>query len=148
METFITLPSPSGGFNVTFPPSKLRFFDVRGPAYGPYSPWRFGLVDQQPASGLLDLGILVPSSAILPLAMLKPKYSMVSRLLCSLCALSVSPNRSPRSNYPAQLRIVMMLDQNSPTACMELRPVVFTVPLERRPKKHGGPYIKFSPGVP
>jgi len=83
------------------------------------SPWRFRLVDQQPASGLLDLGILVPSSAILPLAMLEPKYSMVSRLLCSLCALSVSPNRSPCSNYPAQLRIVMVLDQNSPTACME-----------------------------
>ena len=41
------------------------------------SPWRFRLVDQQPASGLLDLGILVPSSAILPLAMLEPKYSMV-----------------------------------------------------------------------
>ena len=98
------------------------------------SPWRFRLVDQQPASGLLDLGILVPSSAILPLAMLEPKYSMVSRLLCSLCALSVSPNRSPCSNYPAQLRIVMVLDQNSPTACMERRPVVFTVPLERRPK--------------
>ena len=51
------------------------------------SPWRFRLVDQQPASGLLDLGILVPSSAILPLAMLEPKYSMVPRLLCSLRAL-------------------------------------------------------------
>merc|ERR1712139_497404 len=63
---------------------------------------------------------------ILPLAMLEPKYSMVSRLLCSLCALSVSPNRSPCSNDPAQLRIVMVLDQNSPTACMERRPVVFT----------------------
>ena len=59
------------------------------------SPWRFRLVDQQPASGLLDLGILVPSSAILPLAMLEPKYSMVPRLLCSLRALRASPNRSP-----------------------------------------------------
>ena len=124
---------------------KLRFFDVRGPEYGPYSPWRFSLVDQQPASGLLDLGILVPSSAILPLAMLEPKYSMVSRLLCSLCALSVSPNRSPCSNYPAQLRIVMVLDQNSPTACMERRPVVFTVPLERRPKKTWGLLHEIQP---
>ena len=109
------------------------------------SPWRFRLVDQQPASGLLDLGILVPSSAILPLAMLEPKYSMVSRLLCSLCALSVSPNRSPCSNDPAQLRIVMVLDQNSPTACMERRPVVFTVPLERRPKKTWGLLHEIQP---
>ena len=109
------------------------------------SPWRFRLVDQQPASGLLDLGILVPSSAILPLAMLEPKYSMVSRLLCSLCALSVSPNRSPCSNYPAQLRIVMVLDQNSPTACMERRPVVFTVPLERRLKKIWGLLHEIQP---
>ena len=98
------------------------------------SPWRFRLVDQQPASGLLDRGILVPSSAILPLAMLEPKYSMVPRLLCSLRALRESPNRSLSSNDPAQLRIVMVLDQNSPTACMERRPVVFTMPLERRPK--------------
>ena len=133
--------TPDSSFHTTNSPAhpprahKLRFFDVRGPEYGPYSPWRFRLVDQQPASGLLDLGILVPSSAILPLAMLEPKYSMVSRLLCSLCALSVSPNRSPCSNDPAQLRIVMVLDQNSPTACMERRPVVFTVPLERRLKK-------------
>ena len=109
------------------------------------SPWRFRLVDQQPASGLLDRGILVPSSAILPLAMLEPKYSMVSRLLCSLCALSVSPNRSPCSNYPAQLRIVMVLDQNSPTACMERRPVVFTVPLERRLKKIWGLLHEIQP---
>merc|ERR1711965_379032 len=104
--------TPDSSFHTTNSPAhpprahKLRFFDVRGPEYGPYSPWRFRLVDQQPASGLLDLGILVPSSAILPLAMLEPKYSMVPRLLCSLCALSVSPNRSPCSNYPAQLRIV------------------------------------------
>ena len=42
------------------------------------------------------------------------------------------------SNDPAQLRIVMVLDQNSPTACMERRPVVFTVPLERRLKKIWG----------
>ena len=103
------------------------------------------LIDQQPASGLLDLGILVPSSAILPLAMLEPKYSMVSRLLCSLCALSVSPNRSPCSNDPAQLRIVMVLDQNSPTACMERRPVVFTVPLERRLKKIWGLLHEIQP---
>ena len=109
------------------------------------SPWRFRLVDQQPASGLLDLGILVPSSAILPLAMLEPKYSMVSQLLCSLCALSVSPNRSPCSNYPAQLRIMMVLDQNSPTACMERRPVVFTVSLERRPKKTWGLLHEIQP---
>jgi hypothetical protein len=112
------------------------------------SPWRFRLVGQQPASGLLDRGILVQSSAILPLAMLEPKYSMVPRLLCTLLALRASPNRSPCSNDPAQLRIVMVLDQNSPTACMERRPVVFTVPLERRPKKHGGYYMKFSPGRP
>ena len=109
------------------------------------SPWRFRLVDQQPASGLLDLGILVPSSAILPLAMLEPKYSMVSRLLCSLCALSVSPNRSPCSNYPAQLRIVMMLDQNSSAACMERHPVAFTVPIERRPKKTWGLLRQIQP---
>ena len=64
---------------------------------GPYSPWRFRLVDQQPASGLLDRGILVSSSAILPLAMLEPKYSTVPRLLCSLRALRESPNRSPSS---------------------------------------------------
>ena len=122
-----------------------RFWAARWPKYGPYSPWRFRLVDQQPASGLLDLGILVPSSAILPLAMLEPKYSMVSRLLCSLCALSVSPNRSPCSNDPAQLRIVMVLDQNSPTACMERRPVVFTVPLERRLKKIWGLLHEIQP---
>ena len=61
------------------------------------SPWRFRLVDQQPASGLLDLGILALSSAIQPLAMLEPKYSMVPRLLCSLRALRESPNRSPSS---------------------------------------------------
>jgi hypothetical protein len=102
------------------------------------SPWRFRLVDQQPASGLLDLGILVPFSAILPSAMLEPKYLMVPRLLCSLRALSASPNRSPCRNDPAQLRIVMVLDHNSPTACMERRLVVFTVPLERRPKKNMG----------
>ena len=143
--------TPDSSFHTTNSPAhpprahKLRFFDVRGPEYGPYSPWRFRLVDQQPASGLLDLGILVPSSAILPLAMLEPKYSMVSRLLCSLCALSVSPNRSPCSNYPAQLRIVMVLDQNSPTACMERRPVVFTVPLERRPKKTWGLLHEIQP---
>ena len=93
--------TPDSSFHTTNSPAhpprahKLRFFDVRGPEYGPYSPWRFRLVDQQPTSGLLDLGILVPSSAILPLAMLEPKYSMVPRLLCSLCALSVRPNRSP-----------------------------------------------------
>ena len=75
--------TPDSSFHTTNSPAhpprahKLRFFDVRGPEYGPYSPWRFRLVDQQPASGLLDLGILVPSSAILPLAMLEPKYSMV-----------------------------------------------------------------------
>ena len=143
--------TPDSSFHTTNSPAhpprahKLRFFDVRGPEYGPYSPWRFRLVDQQPASGLLDLGILVPSSAILPLAMLEPKYSMVPRLLCSLCALSVSPNRSPCSNYPAQLRIVMVLDQNSPTACMERRPVVFTVPLERRLKKIWGLLHEIQP---
>ena len=115
-----------------------RFLAACGPKYGAYSPWRFRLVDQQPTSGLLDLGILVPSSAILPLAMLEPKYLMVPRLLCSLRALSASPNRSPCRNDPAQLRIVMVLDHNSPTACMERRLVVFTVPLERRPKKNMG----------
>ena len=87
--------TPDSSFHTTNSPAhpprahKLRFFDVRGPEYGPYSPWRFRLVDQQPASGLLDLGILVPSSAILPLAMLEPKYSMVPRLLCSLRRLYV-----------------------------------------------------------
>ena len=121
------------------------FWMLGGLNMGPYSPWRFRLVDQQPASGLLDLGILVPSSAILPLAMLEPKYSMVSQLLCSLCALSVSPNRSPCSNYPAQLRIVMVLDQNSPTACMERRPVVITMPLERRPKNTWGLLRQIQP---
>jgi hypothetical protein len=109
------------------------FWMLGGLNMGPYSPWRFRLVDQQPASGLLDRCNLVPSSAILPLTILEPKYSMVPRLLCSLLALRASPNRSPCSNDPAQLRIVMVLDQNSPTACMERRPVVFTVPLERRP---------------
>ena len=74
-----------------------RFWAARWPKYGPYSPWRFRLVDQQPASGLLDLGILALSSAIQPLAMLEPKYSMVPRLLCSLRALRESPNRSPSS---------------------------------------------------
>ena len=70
--------TPDSSFHTTNSPAhpprahKQRFFDVRGPEYGPYSPWRFRLVDQQPASGLLDLGILVPSSAILPLAMLEP----------------------------------------------------------------------------
>ena len=64
-----------------------RFWAARWPKYGPYSPWRFRLVDQQPASGLLALGILALSSAIQPLAMLEPKYSMVPRLLCSLRAL-------------------------------------------------------------
>ena len=143
--------TPDSSFHTTNSPAhpprahKLRFFDVRGPEYGPYSPWRFRLVDQQPASGLLDLGILALSSAIQPLAMLEPKYSMVPRLLCSLRALSVSPNRSPCSNYPAQLRIVMVLDQNSPTACMERRPVVFTVPLERRPKKTWGLLHEIQP---
>ena len=95
--------TPDSSFHTTNSPAhpprahKLRFFDVRGPEYGPYSPWRFRLVDQQPASGLLDLGILVPSSAILPLAMLEPKYSMVPRFLCSLRALRESPTRSPSS---------------------------------------------------
>ena len=85
--------TPDSSFHTTNSPAhpprahKLRFFDVRGPEYGPYSPWRFRLVDQQPASGLLDLGILVTSSAILALAMLEPKYSVVSRLLCCLRAL-------------------------------------------------------------
>ena len=83
---------------------------LRGPEYGPYSPWRFRLVDQQPASGLLDLGILVPFLGILPWAMMEPKYSMVSRLLCSLRALAASPNRSPCSSDSVQLRIVMVLD--------------------------------------
>ena len=61
--------TPDSSFHTTNSPAhpprahKLRFFDVRGPEYGPYSPWRFRLVDQQPTSGLLDLGILVPSSA-------------------------------------------------------------------------------------
>ena len=122
-----------------------RFWAARWPKYGPYSPWRFRLVDQQPASGLLDLGILVPSSAILPLAMLEPKYSMVPRLLCSLRALRASPDRSPCSNDPAKLRIVMMLDQNSSAACMERHPVAFTVPIERRPKKTWGLLRQIQP---
>ena len=109
------------------------------------SPWRFRLVDQQPASGVLDLGILVPASAILPVAMLEPKYSIVSRLLCSLIALRASPNRSPCSNDLTQLRIVMVLDQNSPTVCMERRPVVFMMPLERRSKKMWGLLHKIQP---
>ena len=49
------------------------------------------------------------------------------------------------SSDPAQLRIVMVLDQNSPTACMERRPVVFTVPLERRPKKTWGLLHEIQP---
>ena len=122
-----------------------RFWAARWPKYGPYSPWRFRLVDQQPASGLLDLGILALSSAIQPLAMLEPKYSMVPRLLCSLRALRASPNRSPCSNDPAKLRIVMMLDQNSSAACMERHPVAFTVPLERRPKKTWGLLRQIQP---
>ena len=93
--------TPDSSFHTTNGPAhpprahKLRFFDVRGPEYGPYSPWRFRLVDQQPASGLLDLGILMPSSAIVPLAVLEPKYSMVPRHLCSLRALRATPNRPP-----------------------------------------------------
>jgi hypothetical protein len=122
-----------------------RFLAACGPKYGAYSPWRFRLVDQQPTSGLLDLGILVPSSAILPLAMLEPKYEMVSRLLCSLRALRASPNRSPCSNDPAQLRIVMVLDQNSPVACMERRPVAFTVHLESRPTRIWGLLRQIQP---
>ena len=39
----------------------------------------------------------------------------------------------------------MVLDQNSPTACMERRPVVFTVPLERRPKKTWGLLHEIQP---
>ena len=63
---------------------------------------------------------------------------------------SVCSQREPEpgticSNYPAQLRIVMVLDQNSPTACMERRPVVFTVPLERRPKKTWGLLHEIQP---
>ena len=143
--------TPDSSFHTTNSPAhpprahKLRFFDVRGPEYGPYSPWRFRLVDQQPASGLLDLGILALSSAIQPLAMLEPKYSMVPRLLCSLRALRASPDRSPCSNDPAKLRIVMMLDQNSSAACMERHPVAFTVPIERRPKKTWGLLRQIQP---
>ena len=103
------------------------------------------MVDQQPASGLLDLGILALSSAIQPLAMLEPKYSMVPRLLCSLRALRASPDRSPCSNDPAKLRIVMMLDQNSSAACMERHPVAFAVPIERRPKKTWGLLRQIQP---
>jgi hypothetical protein len=66
---------------------------------------------------------------------------------------SVCSQREPepvtmQQNYPAQLyqlRIVMMLDQNSPTACIERRPVVFTVPLERRPKKPWGLLHEIQP---
>ena len=122
-----------------------RFSGARGPEYGSYSPWRFRLVDQQPASGLLDLGILALSSAIQPLAMLEPKYSMVPRLLCSLRALRASPDRSPCSNDPAKLRIVMMLDQNSSAACMERHPVAFAVPIECRPKKTWGLLRQIQP---
>ena len=39
----------------------------------------------------------------------------------------------------------MVLDQNGPTACMERRPVVFTVPLERRPKKTWGLLHEIQP---
>ncbi len=63
---------------------------------------------------------------------------MVSRLLCSLRALRASPNLYPCSKDPARLRIVMVLDQNRPTTCMERRPVVFTIPIERRLKKTWG----------
>jgi len=40
---------------------------------------------------------------------------------------------------------VMVLDQNSPTACIERRPVVFTVPLERRLKKIWGLLHEIQP---
>ena len=75
--------TPDSSFHATNSPihplhaHEPRFWAARWPKYGPYSPWRFRLVDQQPASGLLDLGILALSSAIQPLAMLEPKYSMV-----------------------------------------------------------------------
>ena len=49
-----------------------------------------------------------------------------------------SPQQGLQALVEPQLRIVMVLDHNSPTACMERRLVVFTVPLERRPKKNMG----------
>ena len=66
-------------------------------------------------------------------------------LQCRLRALRASPDRSPCSNDPAKLRIVMMLDQNSSAACMERHPVAFTVPIERRPKKTWGLLRQIQP---
>ena len=64
--------------------------------------------DHQPPSGLLDLGILVPSSAIVPLAMLEPKYSMVPRLLCSLRALRAM--RVAIVHFPCKVFIGALLE--------------------------------------
>ena len=100
--------------------------------------------------GALDVLVYLALRPLAPGARLLLEH-LLRYLLCEVFEVVLPSGRAGRAAGETVAHAaafgprVEVLDQNSLTACMERRPVVFTVPLERRPKKTWGLLHEIQP---